>query len=148
VVSRVVTNVAKLCFSAYLCVMRRVLATLFLLMYSIANFGLSVRLDLCGNSVSGIGLYSTESVKSECCIKMAPDENCCDSEQVFLQDSSDKAQPQASQTIPVVLCLSWKREYQGPFFRALANDKTCYAAANSPSPPAVSLHLIHSCFLI
>lgn len=72
--------------------MQRLVASILLLLYSTANFGLSVRLDYCGDALSDFALFSTEAGISECCEKMGPEEDCCNSEQVYLQESSDKIQ--------------------------------------------------------
>lgn len=72
--------------------MQRLIASILLLLYSTANFGLSVRLDYCGDALSDFALFSAEAGISECCEKMGPDEDCCNSEQVYLQESSDKIQ--------------------------------------------------------
>lgn len=70
--------------------MQRFIASILLLLYSTANFGLSVRLDYCGDALSDFSLFSNEAGISDCCAEMGTEEDCCNSEQVYFQESSDK----------------------------------------------------------
>ena len=78
---------------------KRFIAIILLLLYSTANFGLSLRLYFCGESLYGFGLYSQETPISPCCEKMGIPEDCCSSEQVFLQNDDDKTAQQSVQNV-------------------------------------------------
>ncbi|MHB1278580.1 MAG: HYC_CC_PP family protein [Bacteroidia bacterium] len=128
--------------------MQRFIASILLLLYSTANFGLSLRLDYCGDALSDFALYSTESGISECCQKMGSAEDCCNSKQVYLQESSDKIQLSGSIS---VISLAGLIIYPGEsFFPALLS--TPYFPefpVDSKAPPLNRRsQVLFSCFLI
>jgi len=127
--------------------MKKFVAIILLLLYSTANFGLSMRLDYCGERLSDISFYSGEKQLSECCLIMGLDEDCCNSEQIFLQEDSDKIQKTtnegAFQAIAHVQELSWSTVL--PSFQSSSN----VWKIQSDSPPSgVRLHVRNACFLI
>lgn len=128
--------------------MRSVFALFFLVLYSVSNFGLSLRLDLCGSSISGIGLYADDSKVSECCVKYTMEDDCCNSKQVFLQDDSDKAQPGEIHQSPVVS--GFLAVLPTPLFiHKPLNSKIGFCQqANAPPLGRNSVHILNSCFLI
>ncbi|MBI1221058.1 MAG: hypothetical protein GC180_00515 [Bacteroidetes bacterium] len=71
--------------------MKKFAAIILLLLYATGNFGLAMRLDFCGESISNIALFSGEKQLAECCQEMDIPEDCCQSQLVFLQDDTDKS---------------------------------------------------------
>ncbi|HCS19321.1 MAG TPA: hypothetical protein DIW47_01960 [Bacteroidetes bacterium] len=127
--------------------MQRIIASILLLLYATANFGLSVRLDYCGDALSDFALFSTEAGISECCAKMGPEEDCCNSEQVYLQESSDKIQLSGNTSM---ISLDGILNQQEAVF-AYVVPETYYPEfpADSKAPPLNRrIQVLFSCFLI
>ncbi len=127
--------------------MQRLIASILLLLYSTANFGLSVRLDYCGDSLSDFALFSTEAGISECCEKMGPEEDCCNSEQVYLQDASDKIQQSGNSSD-----INWTGWINLSEYKSAAVVPAPYYPefpADSKAPPLNRRsQVLFSCFLI
>lgn len=127
--------------------MKKFVAIILLLLYSTANFGLSMRLDYCGERLSDIAFYSGEKQLSECCIMMGLDEDCCNSEQIFLQEDSDKIQKTTSdENIQVVAIM---QPIPGTeFITSLKKEARLFCLQADSPPKKVRLHVEHACFLI
>ncbi len=127
--------------------MKKFTAIILLLLYSTANFGLSMRLDYCGERLSDISFYSGEKQLSECCLILDLDEDCCNSAQIFLQENSDKIQKTSNQGSSHAVIdgheLTWSNTF--PSKQSLA--KAWKIQPDSP-PGKVRLHALHACFLI
>lgn len=127
--------------------MKKFAAIILLLLYSTANFGLSMRLDYCGDRLSDVSFYSGEKQLSECCVVMGLDEDCCNSAQIFLQEDSDKIQKTSNegvtQAIAYVQSLAWNISLPS----IESQTYTWKIQADSP-PSGVRLHVRHACFLI
>ena len=128
--------------------MRSVFALFFLILYSVSNFGLSLRLDWCGSNISGIGLYSEESGVSECCVKYSSEEDCCNSQQVFLQDDSDKAQRGEFHNAPIVMGYLAGLPSHYSLQVPLKQPFSFCCDAHAPPIAKHSLQVLNSCFLI
>lgn len=127
--------------------MKKFVAIILLLLYSTANFGLSMRLDYCGERLSDISFYSGEKQLSECCVIIGLDEDCCNSEQIFLQEDSDKIQKTTNESvqlaIPFLQELSWTATFPSIQLQSVIWKKQ----PDSP-PNGVRLHVRNACFLI
>ncbi len=127
--------------------MKRFAAIILLLLYSTANFGLSMRLDYCGDRLSDIAFYSGEKQLSECCVMMGLDEDCCNSEQIFLQEDSDKIQKTTSDDNIQVVAVVQTIPSTNPITPLNEEARLYCLKADSP-PKKVRLHVEHACFLI
>jgi hypothetical protein len=128
-------------------IMKKFVASILLLLYSTANFGLSVRLDYCGDALSDFALFSAEEGISECCAKMGPDEDCCNSEQVYLQESSDKIQQSAGASAIHWVCLLSTPETFCPVVVPAPRATALYTETKAP-PSKQRSQVLFACFLI
>lgn len=128
--------------------MQKFLASILLLLYSTANFGLSLRLDYCGDSIYSFAFFSDEKNLAECCLAMGAEDDCCDSEQIYLQESSDKIQKTSTLSAPIV----GAQDVDARFFQTRPCEavlKPQHLAIESKVPPLKQRrHAAFSCFLI
>lgn len=127
--------------------MKKLVASILLLLYSTANFGVSLRLDFCGSSIYDFALFSTEKNYSECCLMMDSDKNCCESEQVYLQETSDKIQLATASPVVSLDCILLPTPSFGPDFTLAPRKKAIFPEVNAP-PLKQCRQVLYACFLI
>lgn len=127
--------------------MQKFIASILLLLYSTANFGLSLRLDYCGDSLSDFALFSTGIGVSECCASMLPDEDCCNSEHVYLQESSDKIQQYQNTSVIHWDCMFSAPTPSYPILVPVTRNPALHAESKAP-PFKQRSQVLFSCFLI
>lgn len=127
--------------------MQKLFASILLLLYSTANFGVSLRLDFCGETLHDVAFFSSEKNTSDCCLIMGMDEDCCDSKQVILQDYSDKIQKSLKENTTIFHTAIPNQEENIPILVSVLNGQEM-AIKKDFSPPKLRRHLLISCFLI
>jgi len=107
-----------------------------------------MRLDYCGDELSDIAFFSGDKEIPACCMMMDLDDDCCNSQQVFLQDDSDKIQKtETNAGLNFLVFSQGTSAYQSIFQFVTKRDKFSINPAISPPSPK-RLYMRFASFLI